>query len=125
MGELINAVIFVGKAIGGAKAVKNVSDVFTTNWEEKQRERERQRERQERSKKVSEIEKGNIFETVLIYFVGMLFAKFIWSLGVIGIVFVILGYLTQASELYKLKDYVDLKREWILTAISAAIVVML
>lgn len=120
--EIIQITIKAGKFIGNAKAIKNTAGFVSSGWKEKekqkQEEKKRQKEREERKKTIKYICNRNIFETIGIYFIGTAAACYIAPFGLIQTILIVLMYLVHMSNLLELKDSLDLRREWVLTAVS-------
>lgn len=121
---LLNAILTVGKVIGGAKSLKNIYDFATEDREKRRRQKEKQAEAKRQKELIQTISERNVIETLFIYIVGCVAAIWLASLGVIGALVVLLFYLVHINGLYKIFKRVSVMREGILTTISLIVVVI-
>lgn len=120
-GTLLNAAISAGKIIGGAKALKNVSDFVTEDRETKKRMREEQERQKKQREAIEGLMQRNIIETLVIYILGGMAGIWIGSKGIPALGIVSIFYLAHINELYKMSKNASLSREWVLTFISIGI----
>lgn len=110
----LDVVVQVGKVIGVGKSIKNITDVVAENSAVKRKERELR-------KQIEELQKRSIFETAIMYIMAAAFGGFICSLGVLGFVLTAVVYLSHCNNLYELRQYTNVKREIIFTAVLGLI----
>lgn len=120
-GTLLKATISAGKIIGGAKALKNVSDFVTEDHEAKRRRREEQERRKKQQEMIERLMRRNIIETLIVYILGGMIGIWIGSKSIPALVIVGIFYLAHINELYKMNENANLSREWVLTFISIGI----
>ncbi len=110
----LSILIGAGKIIGGAKAIKNVSDFVTED-------REVKRKAAQLEKEIKQIRERSLFETITIYVMAAFAGVFLMSMGIIGLIITILMFLVHCSSLEKLRRYTDIKREIVLSSVLGLI----
>lgn len=110
----LSILIQAGKIIGGAKAIKNVSDFVTED-------REAKRKAAQLQKDISTIQNRTFFEALIMYVMAAFAGVFLISCGIVGFAITVIMFLVHCSSLEKLRHYVDIKREVVLSLILAIV----